>query len=153
MPAVRPARDEDLPAAAAMERALFPAGCDEALLRRMLADGRHAMLLSEEAGELLGYVWYEFVLDEGYVGNLAVAPERRRQGVGAALAEAMIADAARRGLAFLTLEVRQSNLPARRLYERAGFRAVGERKNYYERPREDAVLMTAAFPKEDEGIC
>ena len=70
-----------------------------------------------------------------------------------ALTEAMLSDAETKGLAFLTLEVRESNAPARALYEKAGFRTAGVRKNYYERPREDAVLMTAAFPKEDEGIC
>ena len=147
---VRLARGEDIPAVAALERAVFPEGAAEDLLRRMLADGRHVLLLAEEDGEMLGYAWYEFVLDEGYVGNLAAAPECRRRGVGRALTEAMLSDAETKGLAFLTLAVRESNAPARALYEKAGFRTAGVRKNYYERPREDAVIMTVTFPKEEE---
>ena len=57
----------------------------------------------------------------------------------------MIADARDRGLAFLTLEVRQSNAPARALYESCGFAVVGTRRGYYEKPREDALLMTFYF--------
>ena len=62
-----------------------------------------------------------------------------------ALVEAMCAAAREKGLVFLTLEVRESNLPARRLYERCGFETVGTRKNYYEKPTENAVLMTRSF--------
>ena len=150
---VRLAGEADVPAAAALERATFSEGADEAMMARMLSDGRHALLLAEEDGALLGYVWYEFVLDEGYVGNLAVAPEHRRKGVGRALAEGMLSDARERGLAFLTLEVRESNAPARALYEKTGFCPAGVRKNYYERPRENGVILTAFFPKEEEKLC
>ena len=66
-----------------------------------------------------------------------------------ALTEAMCRSAREKGLAFLTLEVRESNLPARRLYESCGFCTAAVRKNYYERPREDAVLMTAYFRAEE----
>ena len=149
----RLARGEDIPALAALERACFPEGADEAMLERFLSDGRHRLLLAEEDGTLLGYAWYESVLDEGYVGNVAVAAEHRRRGVGRLLVEDMLSDARAKRLAFLTLEVRESNTPARRLYEKTGFRVAGRRKNYYERPREDAVLMTAVFPKEEETIC
>ncbi len=150
---VRFARGEDIPAIAALEREAFPEGAEEALLRRMLSDGRHVLLLAEEDGALLGYAWYEFVLDEGYVGNVAVKEPFRHRGAGRALTEAILSDAEARGLAFLTLEVRESNAPARALYEKAGFRPAGVRRNYYERPREDAVIMTVTFPKEEERPC
>ena len=145
MTGLRPAREGDIPALAAMERAFFPDAPAEDWLLRMLRDGRHVFLLWEEEGSLLGYAWYEFVLDEGSVGDVAVAPEARRRGIGRALTEAMLADAGERGLATLTLEVRQSNAPARALYESCGFREVGRRKNYYEKPREDALLLTASL--------
>ncbi len=141
--ALRPAREEDIPALAEMERAFFPDAPAEDWLLRMLRDGRHVFLLWEDDGRVLGYAWYEFVLDEGSVGDVAVAPEARRRGVGRALTEAMLADARARGLVTLTLEVRQSNAPARALYELCGFREVGRRRNYYEKPREDALLLTA----------
>ena len=137
---VRPAAEGDLPFLSAMERAYFPDGAAEDTLRRMFADGRHVFFVADR-----GYAWYEFVLDEGYIGNIAVEAEARRQGLGRALTEAMIADARDRGLAFLTLEVRQSNAPARGLYESCGFAVVGTRRGYYEKPREDALLMTFYF--------
>ena len=143
--ALRPAREEDIPALAEMERAFFPDAPAEDWLFRMLRDGRHVFLLWEDGGRVLGYAWYEFILDEGSVGDVAVAPEARHRGIGRALTEAMLADARARGLATLTLEVRQSNAPARTLYERCGFREVGRRRNYYEKPREDALLLTASL--------
>ena len=88
---------------------------------------------------------FRLVLDEGYIGNVAVTPGHRRQGVGDALLAALTALGRERGLAFLTLEVRESNLPARRLYEKHGFRPAGCRRGYYSRPREDAILMTLEF--------
>ena len=145
---VRPAAKEDIPAIAAMEAATFPSGASESFLASLI-DGAGAVLAAAEGGALLGYAWYQLVLDEGYVGNVAVAEGCRRQGVGTALVRAMLADAGERGAAFLTLEVRESNAAARRLYERCGFETVGVRRNYYERPREDAVLMTAFFGDEE----
>ena len=145
---VRPAAKEDNPAIAAMEAATFPSGASESFLASLI-DGAGAVLAAAEGGALLGYAWYQLVLDEGYVGNVAVAESCRRQGVGTALVRAMLADAGERGAAFLTLEVRESNAAARRLYERCGFETVGVRRNYYERPREDAVLMTAFFGDEE----
>ena len=125
---IRPARGGDIPAAAALEAETFPDGASAAYLESLRAGGG---------------------ADEGYVGNVAVAEPFRRRGVGEALVRAMLADAKGRGAAFLTLEVRESNRPARRLYERCGFRTVAVRKDYYERPREDAVLMTAFFGEEE----
>ena len=145
---VRPAAKEDIPAIAAMEGATFRSGASEPFLASLI-DGAGAVLAAAEGGALLGYAWYQLVLDEGYVGNVAVAESCRRQGVGTALVRAMLADAGERGAAFLTLEVRESNAAARRLYERCGFETVGVRRNYYERPREDAVLMTAFFGDEE----
>ena len=72
---IRSAREGDIPAVAALEAACFTAGADEALLRRMLADESHVILCAGEDGTLAGYAYYQFVADEGYVGNLAVAEE------------------------------------------------------------------------------
>jgi ribosomal-protein-alanine N-acetyltransferase len=90
---------------------------------------------------VLGYVVAWFVFDEAEIGNLAVRPECRRRGVGSALLDAALAEAARRGVAALYLEVRDSNHSARRLYESRGFVEVGRRKSYYRRPTEDALIL------------
>ena len=82
------------------------------------------------------------VLDEGSLDNIAVAPDRRRQGIADALLTAVEARARAMELRFITLEVRASNGPAAALYAKHGFVPVGRRTNYYEKPREDAILMT-----------
>ena len=73
---------------------------------------------------------------------MAVAPEHRRRGIAAGLIEALLVKARERELSFVTLEVRESNTPAIALYEKYGFAQVGQRKNYYDLPRENAILMT-----------
>lgn len=98
--------------------------------------------VDEEDGAVLGYAILGHVLDEGSLDNIAVAPSHRREGIAAALLDRALRRAAELSLAFVTLEVRQSNAPAIALYGKFGFVPVGKRKGYYEKPREDAVLMT-----------
>ena len=85
------------------------------------------------------------VLDEGYITNVAVRPECRRNGIAQKLLQVFLDFAQAHKLAFLTLEVRASNYGAIALYGSRGFRGVGRRKNYYEHPREDAIIMTREF--------
>ena len=109
---------------------------------RSQMSGHHIFLAAVENGTVLGYVGLEHVLDEGYISNIAVAPEARRRGIADMLLDELGSRARGLGLSFVTLEVRDSNHPARALYEKHGFSVVGRRKNYYTRPKEDAVLMT-----------
>ena len=147
---VRKAVAADIPAVAALERSEFPDGADEGMLARLLDAEGGVILAAEEGGGLLGYIWARFVLDEGDIGNIAVAPGFRRRGAGAALLKALLEETERRQAAVVQLEVRESNLAARRLYEKNGFETVGKRKNYYEKPAEDAILMSKFFQKEAE---
>ena len=142
---VRRAELSDIPAVAALERAEFPDGADEGMLARLWETDGGVILAAEEGNDLLGYVWARFVLDEGDIGNVAVAPDSRRRGIGAALMEALFAESERRGAAVLQLEVRESNAPAIALYTGAGFAPVGKRKNFYSNPTENAVLMTISL--------
>ena len=93
----------------------------------------------------LGAEWF-WVMDD----DVAVEPDARRHGVASALLDVFCRFGAA-NLAFLTLEVRASNAPAIALYEKHGFAQAGLRKNYYEKPREDAVIMTRFF-KEDPAV-
>ena len=88
-------------------------------------------------------------LDKGYIANIAVDPLFRRQGIGSALLDDAADFARQAGLAFLTLEVRRSNLGAQALYRRHGFCPAGVRKNYYRDPVEDAILMTRKLTEEE----
>lgn len=135
-----------VPAIAAIERDCFSMPWPEEVIAANLTDERHVMLAAVSEAEVLGYIGLMYVLDEGYISNVAVAKNQRRLGLADRLVAAMLERAAQLELAFLTLEVRASNTPARRLYEKHGFTEVGIRRGYYEQPREDAVLMTHFLP-------
>lgn len=127
----------------AIEKQCFSCPWTMDQLRSQLPDARHVFLAAvAEGGTVLGYVGMMVVLDEGYISNVAVAPAYRRQGVADALIIALAARSEGLGLAFATLEVRAGNEAAKALYEKHGFVPVGRRKNYYDLPKEDAILMT-----------
>ena len=88
-----------------------------------------------------GFCAFWLVVDQAHINNLAVLPELRGRGLGTQLLEAVMVEAAHLGAIVLTLEVRQSNEPALRLYERAGFHRAGVRQNYYTNPVEDAFVL------------
>ena len=111
-------------------------------LMSQLPDDGHEFLAAEEDGKVLGYVGMMTVLDEGYISNVAVAPAFRRQGIADLLITELLDRARIRELSFVTLEVREHNEPAIALYRKHGFVPVGLRKNYYELPVENALLMT-----------
>jgi ribosomal-protein-alanine N-acetyltransferase len=136
------AENRHLDALLAMERLCFSVPWTRAQLAAELPDEHHEFLVAESGDRILGYVGMMSVLDEGYISNVAVAPDCRRQGIAKALISALLQRAEQRELSFVTLEVRASNAPAIALYESFGFAPVGRRKGYYEAPKEDAVLMT-----------
>lgn len=108
------------------------------LLRRTDAD----LYVAETRGAAVaGYAVSWAVLEQGELGNVAVAPEFRRRGVAHRLLDAVVDRARERGVRELFLEVRVSNNHARELYQTYGFREVGRRRNYYMEPVEDALVM------------
>lgn len=104
-----------------------------------------------ENGVVMGYAGLTVVAGEGYINNIAVRQEYRRQGVASELLKVFLRFGKAQGLSFLTLEVRASNEAAKRLYMKHGFAQVGRRKNYYDDPKEDAILMTLDFHESTEG--
>ena len=90
---------------------------------------------------VVGFCSFWRVLDELHINNLAVAPQHRGAGAGTALLHAVLREGARMGARRATLEVRQSNEAARRLYERLGFSVAGVRRGYYTKPVEDALVL------------
>ena len=139
---VADARETCLPEIEEIEALCFSLPWTQDMLRSQLDPEGHVFLTAEAEGRVIGYVGLMYVLDEGYISNVAVHPSHRRQGVADALLTELERRAAALALSFLTLEVRESNAPAIALYEKHGFRSVGKRKNYYEKPTEDAILMT-----------
>ena len=134
-----------LTAVAALERLCFTTPWNEAMLEEELYNDTASFIVAQrDDGEVLGYAGLHVILDEGYIDNVAVRPEYRRQGVADRLLD-VFCRFGQAHLAFLTLEVRPSNTAAVALYEKHGFREAGRRKNYYENPTEDALLLTKEF--------
>ena len=98
-------------------------------------------LANDAEGRPIGFCSFWRVLDELHINNLAVVPDRRREGVASALLTFVLDEGARQGAKRATLEVRASNAGARRLYERLGFYLAGNRRHYYTNPVEDALIL------------
>lgn len=108
-------------------------------------------LVAEEEEEILGYCGVVTVLDEGDITNVAVKKSRQNQGIGRMLVDALIRRTAEAGVTRLFLEVRAGNAGAIHLYEGLGFETAGLRKNYYESPAEDALVMKREQPPARNG--
>lgn len=130
------------PDLARLESACFAHPMTEERFHALSVAGGHVFLAALRENRVAGYAGLQYVLDEGYILNLAVWPQFRRRGVASALIEALEVEAVKLGLVFLTLEVREGNAPAIALYESAGFLLAGLRKNYYDSPGENALLLT-----------
>ena len=129
-----------------LERICFSTPWSRNMLAEELDNACSAFLVAVDANDkVVGYAGLQVVLDEGYIANVAVFPEYRRQGIAGQLLQVFMNFAEANRLAFLTLEVRASNQAAIALYANRGFEEVGRRKNYYEHPREDAIIMTLEF--------
>ena len=98
-------------------------------------------LVAVEEDRVIGYVGSQTVLGETDMMNIAIHPDHRKRGIATALIESLIQKLTEQGSRSLMLEVRASNEPAKSLYAKIGFIAVGIRKNYYRNPREDALIL------------
>ena len=141
-----PMTADHLDEVAELERICFSVPWSRNMLAEELDNLLSAFLVAlDDEDRVVGYAGLHVILDEGYITNVAVRPECRRQGIAAKLLQVFLDFAKANKLAFLTLEVRASNYDAIALYGSRGFRSVGRRKNYYEHPREDAIIMTLEF--------
>ena len=127
---------------AALEAATFSLPWDEASIRAELENPLALWLVAQgEDGAVLGYVGSQTCFEDADILNVAVVPAARRRGIAAALMTELETRLASRGVEQITLEVRASNVAAIALYEQIGYAQVGLRKNYYEKPREDALIL------------
>lgn len=144
--------DEDIAAIADIERRSFSDPWSARSFCDVLAHSRMFFVCArgDEDGSavrrVLGYVVAWFAGGQGEIANLAVDPEARGRGIGSALLDAALAEARRLRTDEIFLEVRNSNLRARQLYESRGFAEVGRRRRYYRQPVEDAVILRRSEP-------
>lgn len=135
-----------------LERICFSRPWSRKMLGEELDNDCAAFLVAEEpeTHRVLGYAGVLVMADEGYITNVAVFPDYRRQGIAAQIIKVFCDFAAGNHLSFLTLEVRPTNTAAIELYRSFGFEEVGRRKNYYDLPKEDALILTRYFVYEED---
>ncbi len=139
---IRNMRKDDAKKLAELDEICFAVPWSEKAFEDEAENELATYLVACDEGKVVGYIGYWKVIDEGHITNIAVLPEYRRRKIASTLLEGIIRTANASGLCLLTLEVRKSNMPAQRLYERFGFEVLGERKDYYKKPNENAVIMT-----------
>ena len=139
---VRPMQMEDLQAILEIERTSFTTPWSLQAFKAELKDNEYARYLCLELeGQVIGYMGLWFILDEGHITNIAIAPNFRGQHWGEYLMRSMMDRMVEQGMERMTLEVRASNSPAQSLYKRLGFATAGVRKGYYADTQEDALIM------------
>lgn len=139
---VRPMEESDLEKIMEIEHASFSSPWSPQAFVSELRDNEYARYFCLELeGEIIGYMGLWFILEEGHITNVAIAPGFRGKRRGEVLMRSVIQRMAKEGMERMTLEVRASNMPAQRLYGRLGFVKAGVRKGYYSDNREDAFIM------------
>jgi len=137
--AIRSAMLDDIPAILAIEQqAASAAHWPPKQYEKLVSTG--VVLVAEQAGKVHGFVCAKDAAGEWEIENVVAARESLRQGLADQLINALIVQAEKAAASRILLEVRESNQPARRLYEKHAFREVGRRRNYYNQPLEDAIL-------------
>lgn len=127
---------------AELEKTCFSTPWSENALREELSNEHARFFVALCEGQVAGYIGAHNIVGEVYITNVAVFPQFRRQGIAEALIKNLVDISQAEKAEFITLEVRKSNMGAINLYTKMGFKEVGSRKNFYENPREDALLMT-----------
>ena len=130
-----------MPQIAQLEALCFSDPWSENSIAQELTNPLSFWLAAVEDGKVAGYIGSQTVMGETDMMNVAVHPDFRRRGVGQNLILSLVEAMRARQSHSLTLEVRASNTPAIRLYEKLGFSQVGKRSGYYRNPKEDALIL------------
>lgn len=139
---IRPMQESDLEKIMIIEHASFSSPWSLHAFVSELKENEYARYFCLELeGQIIGYMGLWFILEEGHITNVAIAPDHRGKRRGEILMQSVIQMMVKEGMERMTLEVRASNVQAQRLYERLGFVTAGVRKGYYSDNREDALIM------------
>lgn len=139
----RPMEEKDLSQVMEIEKSSFSQPWSEEAMRRELRENSEMAhyIVAESEGQIIAYAGYWQIFDEAHITNVAVEAAYRRRGVGRELMRQLEAQYRLRGILYATLEVRAGNTAARRLYAGCGFSEAGVRPGFYEKPKEDGVVM------------
>lgn len=145
---IRLAKIEDAPLIAAVESKCFTTPESEASVVSVIENSVYEAFVLETDGNIVGHTITMTTCGDTDILSIAVLPSFRRMGLGKMLMENIVKSAEKHGVSDIFLEVRKSNTSAISLYEKFGFEKIGERKNFYDLPREDAFLMRKIIIKE-----
>jgi len=137
-----PFKERHIPEAVRLENISFSVPWSENAFRSELENPKARFFAAEYAGSVIGYIGAHNILSEVFITNISVLPSFRRRGVASKLLKHIIDISVSENADLITLEVRESNMAAIELYQKFGFQKAGVRKAYYEKPTEDAILMT-----------
>ncbi len=133
---------EDIEAIAMLEQEIFPDPWSANSIAETCEQNHACILGAKKNGKLVGYVIFYYVLDEGEIARIAVAPSSRRQGAAQAVFDKLLLFCEENSVTRILLDVRVSNEGAIAFYKKMGFSEDGIRKNFYENPKEHALLMS-----------
>lgn len=139
---IREMTEADIKEIAELEKECFSEPWSENSLRDELANETARFFVLRDSEKLLGYIGANNICNEVYITNVAVNSKCRGKGYGKILVKHLIKQSEAERAFFITLEVRKSNENAIKLYEKCGFKLIGERKNFYSKPTEDALIYT-----------
>lgn len=138
---IRRMRQEDIKQVSRIEKDSFSVPWSENAFLKAMEDEHSLYLVAEQEDTILGMCGVRNILGEGEITNVAVDANARGRGIGRRLMEELLKKGEDLGIQCYTLEVRGSNQPAVQLYQSIGFVVEGVRKNFYERPIEDGLIM------------
>ena len=142
---IRFAKEDDLSAIAEIEKECFSSPWSLNALKDFFVCDYSRIVVALCDDEIAGYVTFSVICDEVQISNVAVSKRFRRLHIGTLIIDKLIMTGREINCAVAFLEVRKSNLPAIELYKKCGFFVVGERKNFYSSPTENAILMNYTF--------
>ena len=138
---IRAMQSKDLTEVAEIEKDIFSIPWSRQGFADSLGQENTCYLVACLNGKIAGYCGFLQVLDEADITNVAVEASSRKKGIGKKMLDELIRQGMQRGIRAFTLEVRESNHAALALYQKLGFESAGIRKNFYDAPKENAVIM------------
>lgn len=133
-----------------IEKETFPEPWSLESIQEEIDNDKALYLVAILDEEIVGYCGLWHILDEGHITNIAVAQSHRKCGIGEKMVREMLKYGEEQGIISFTLEVRESNEPAKALYSKLGFVVAGSRKNFYSKPKENAAIM---WRHKEEELC
>lgn len=142
-------KEDDLLQVCSIENETFSIPWSFKSFRDSFNKGLNLYFVAEENNIILAYCGVWVVLDEGQINNIAVKKERQGQGIGSKLLRFLLEEGSKQGILYFSLEVRKSNERAIALYQNSGFEIKGQRPSFYDKPKEDALIMTVITSRKD----